>query len=62
MKQMKIKQISVNNMLSVQKPVSRKNSHYPISNLFLLCCYILLKPKRDVRKKFEYFVIGSRPP
>ena len=23
---------------------------------------MLLKLKRDVRKKFEYFVIGSRPP
>ena len=35
MKQMKIKQNSVNfqKRLSVQKPVSKKNPHYPISNL-----------------------------
>ena len=40
MKQTKIKQNSVffkiENRLSVQKPVSRKNPHYPLSNLFLI--------------------------
>ena len=55
MKQTKIKQNSVNfkieNRLSVQKPVSRKNPHYPISNLFLNGLLNIVEAKKGCKKK-----------
>ena len=57
MKQMKIKQNSVNifkidNRLSVQKPVSRKKKkHYPISNLFLIVLLYIVEAKKGCKKK-----------
>ena len=55
MKQTKIKQNSVNfkieNRLSVQKPVSRKNPHYPISNLFLIVLLYIVEAKKGCKKK-----------
>ena len=67
MKQTKIKQNSVNfqieNRLSIQKPVSRKNPHYPIPNLLLIVLLYIVEAKKEYKKKkFEYFVIGSVPP
>ena len=55
MKQTKIKQNSVNfqieNRLSVQKPVFRKNPHYPISNLFLIVLLYIVEAKKGCKKK-----------
>ena len=45
-----LKIFKIENRLSVQKPVSRNKTTLPYINFFL-CCYILLKPKRGVRKK-----------
>ena len=53
MKRTKIKQNSVNfkieNRLSVQKPVSRKNPHSPLSDLFLIMLIDIFEAKRGVR-------------
>ena len=38
-------------MLSVQKPVSRKNPHYPISNLFLIVLLYIVEAKKGCKKK-----------
>ena len=38
-------------MLSVQKPVSRKNPHYPISNLFLNVLLNIVEAKKGCKKK-----------
>ena len=55
MKQTKIKQNSVHfqnwNRMSVQKPVSRKNPHYPISNLFLIVLLYIVEAKKGCKKK-----------
>ena len=55
MKQTKIKQNSViskiENRLSVQKPVSRKKPHYPISNLFLIVLLYIVEAKKGCKKK-----------
>ena len=55
MKGTKIKQNSVNfqneNRLSVQKPVSRKKTHYPISNLFLIVLLYIVEAKKGCKKK-----------
>ena len=53
MKQTKIKQNSVNfqNRLSVQKPVSRKNPPYPISNLVLIVLLYIVEAKKGCKKK-----------
>ena len=55
MKQTEIKQNSVifkiDNRLSVQKPVSRKNPHYPISNLFLIVLLYIVEAKKGCKKK-----------
>ena len=47
----------------IQRPVARKNAHYPILILFsyVLCC-ILESKKEWLEKKFEYFFIGSEHP
>ena len=47
MMQTKIKQNSVN----FQKPVSRKNQHYPISNLFLIVLLYIVEAKKRCKKK-----------
>ena len=38
-------------MLSVQKPVSRQNPHYPISNLFLIVLLYIVEAKKGCKKK-----------
>ena len=38
-------------MLSVQKPVSRKEPHYPISNLFLIVLLYIVEAKKGCKKK-----------
>ena len=38
-------------MLSVQKPVSRKNTHYPISDLFLIVLLYIVEAKKGCKKK-----------
>ena len=37
--------------MSVQKPVSRKNPHYPISNLFLIVLLYIVEAKKGCKKK-----------
>ena len=41
----------MDNRLSVQKPVSRKNPHYPISNLFLIVLLYIVEAKKGSKKK-----------
>ena len=41
----------IENMLSVQKPVSRKNPHYLISNLFLIVLLYIVEAKKGCKKK-----------
>ena len=52
MKQIKTKQNSVNfqiaNRMSVQKPVSQKSPHYPISNLFLIVLLYIVEAKKKM--------------
>ena len=35
----------------MQKPVSRKNPHYPISNLFLIALLYIVEAKKGCKKK-----------
>ena len=37
--------------MSVQKPVSRKKKHYPISNLFLFVLLYIVEAKKGCKKK-----------
>ena len=65
-KELKIKLNLQNLKHGVQRPHSQacsfKNSHYHILILFsnVLCC--IWNQKREDRKKFEYFFIGSEHP
>ena len=55
MKEMKIKQNSENfkieNRLSIRKPVSRKNPHYPILDLVLNVLLCIFDAKKGCKKK-----------
>ena len=46
-----MKIFKIENRLSVQKPVSRKNPHYPISNLFLIVLLYIVEAKKGCKKK-----------
>ena len=39
------------NRLSVQRPVFRKNPHYPISDLFLIVLIYIFEAKKGCKKK-----------
>ena len=41
----------IKNRLSVQKPVSRKNPHYPISNLLLIVLLYIVEAEKGCKKK-----------
>ena len=53
MKRTKIKKTSLNfqNRLSAQKPVSRKNPHYPLSDLILIVLLYIFEAKKGCTTK-----------
>ena len=55
MKQTKFSKIlsifKIDTRLSIQKPVSRKNRHYPISNLFLIVLLYIVEAKKGCKNK-----------